>query len=148
MVYRLWRSPGGIAVDAEEGGDSSDGYHVQVVGPHDADVTVLIASAKTAVRRRIARMDMERAPGADYPIMADDDLIGRLVWNEDGGPYDVVVDGRRLTWTEFGRALEPFEGWEFRLSFREKDVDDAPELSPRRAPAAVAFRHRPDARTH
>lgn len=28
----------------------------------------------------------------------------------------------RLTWTQFGRALEPFEGWAFRLTFEHTDT--------------------------
>lgn len=28
----------------------------------------------------------------------------------------------RLTWTQFGRALEPFEGWAFRLTFERTDT--------------------------
>lgn len=40
-----------------------------------------------------------------------------------GGPYNAVVDGRPLTWAEFGLELEPIGGWEFRLSFRPEDVD-------------------------
>ena len=47
---------------------------------------------------------------------------GRLVWREDGHGYDVVVDGRRLSWQEFGAVLEPFEGWTFRLSIRDIDA--------------------------
>jgi len=42
------------------------------------------------------------------------------------GPYDVVVDGRRLSWHEFGRLLEPFEGWEFRLTFESAEDEDDP----------------------
>jgi hypothetical protein len=34
----------------------------------------------------------------------------------------VVVDGRGLSWEEFGDALEPFEGWTFHLSIREIDT--------------------------
>ncbi|HEX6329854.1 MAG TPA: hypothetical protein VF129_01000 [Actinomycetota bacterium] len=48
-----------------------------------------------------------------------------MEWNESGLPYDVVVDGRRLIWEEFGRVLEPFEGWPFTPHF-----DDAPLIDP------------------
>ncbi len=58
--------------------------------------------------------------------MADDRLMGRLVWSDEGDVYGVIVDGRRLTWTEFGRALEPFEGWEFVITFPGMElVEDA-----------------------
>lgn len=61
--------------------------------------------------------------------MAGDELAGRLLWNEDEGPYDVVVDGRRLSWEEFGRALEPFEGWRFRLIFEDVELVDGEAAS-------------------
>jgi hypothetical protein len=60
-----------------------------------------------------------------------------------------VVDGRRLGWEEFGRALEPFEGWEFRLSFRHEDVD-ADDRDPAADPpdVPIPFAPTPDARLH
>jgi len=39
--------------------------------------------------------------------------------------YDVVVDGRRLSWEEFGRALEPFEGWDFTLRIHDDEFVDS-----------------------
>ncbi len=149
IVYRLWRSPGGVAVEAEEDGDPFDGFYAEVVGPHDADPAPLVERTRTAIRRRIGRQDLTLGPGGPHWIMAGDDLHGRLVWNEDGQPYDVVVDGRRLGWEEFGRALEPFEGWEFRLSFRHEDVD-ADEREPAVDPPDVPlpFARTPDARLH
>jgi hypothetical protein len=123
IEYRIWRSPGGVAINAEEDGDPFAGYCVEVVGAHDADPAILVDRARAAIRRRIGRQDLTHGPGGPHWIMSDFDLRGRLVWNEQGGPYDVVVDGRPLTWEEFGLALEPFEGWEFRLSFRSEDVD-------------------------
>jgi hypothetical protein len=148
IVYRLWRSPGGIAVEAGEGDRSSDGYFVQVVGPHDADVSMLVERVKAAIRRRIGRLDLELSPSSDHWIIAGDDLTGRLVWREDGEPYGVVVDGRYLTWEEFGRALEPFEGWEFRLTFDDgPDDDEDPERSAEDDPPR-AFEPAPETRIH
>lgn len=52
-------------------------------------------------------------------VMRGKEVEGRLAWRDDRPGYDVVVDGQRLTWEEFGGALAPFEGWTFRLSVRE-----------------------------
>ncbi len=149
IVYRLWRSPGGVAVEAEEDGEPFDGFYAEIVGPHDADPGPLVERTRAASRRCIGRQVLERAPGGPHWIISGDDLRGRLVWNEDGEPYDVVVDGRRLGWEEFGRALGPFEGWEFRLSFRHEDVD-ADEREPAADPAGVLipFAPTPDTRLH
>lgn len=136
IIYRVWRSPGGIAVEAGEGDRLSDGYFVQVVGPHDADASMLVERVKASIRLRIAHPDLERSPSGDHWIIAGNDLTGRLVWREDGEPYGVVVDGRHLSWEDFGRTLEPFEGWEFRLSFGDGlDEDQVPEQSARIDPA-------------
>ena len=42
--------------------------------------------------------------------MAGDEVAGRLVWNPEGGPHRVVVDGRLLSWAKFGEAVSAFEG--------------------------------------
>ena len=57
----------------------------------------------------------------------NDEVAGRFVWSDDqpnGRPYSVVVEGRLLTWEEFGEALEPYEGWRFRLVIEDR-IDDA-----------------------
>lgn len=123
IAYRVWRSPAGIVVEAAEGGRPLEGYAAKVVGTHEADVAALVDEAKAAIRRRIARRDLELSPSGNM-VMAGDELCGRLEWQDPGPPYAVVVDGRTMSWEEFGLAMEPFEGWEFRISFREGVVDE------------------------
>jgi hypothetical protein len=31
----------------------------------------------------------------------------------------VVIDGRDVPWAEFGRMVAAFEGWQFKLEFRD-----------------------------
>jgi hypothetical protein len=50
-------------------------------------------------------------------------VAGRLVWDADGEPHQVVVDGRMLSWRELGQALTSFEGWRFRLVLEDPSVD-------------------------
>jgi hypothetical protein len=40
-----------------------------------------------------------------------------------GTPYDVIVDGCKLTWEELGQALGSYEGWRFRLELADR-LDD------------------------
>ena len=54
-------------------------------------------------------------------------MAGRLVWNDEGDngkPYNVVIDGQTMSWDELGMALEPYEGWGFRLVIEDR-VHDA-----------------------
>jgi hypothetical protein len=63
------------------------------------------------------------------------------VWNDeaDGGrPYNVVVDGRTMSWEELGMALEPYDGWGFRLVIedRVRDLRADAQVIERRSPGA------------
>jgi len=46
----------------------------------------------------------------------------------------VVVDGREISWDEFGRMVSAFEGWQFKLEFRDlsEEVLPASVQAPRR----------------
>jgi hypothetical protein len=123
MVYRVLRTPGGIEVLAEEGDWAvDDRYRVVLLGAHDAAVGSLFEQLRRMVWKAISRQYLERAAHRDGWIMRSMEVEGRLVWRDDGPGYDVVVDGRRLSWKEFGAVLEPFEGWMFRLSIRDIDT--------------------------
>jgi hypothetical protein len=125
MTYRVLRTPGGIEVFAEEDDWAvEDGYRVVLLGAHDADVGSLFEQLRRMVRRAIRRQYLKRATHRDGWIMRGKEVQGRLVWRDERPAYDVVVDGRRLSWQEFGAVLEPFEGWTFRLSIRDIDTSD------------------------
>jgi hypothetical protein len=106
MVYSALRTPGGIEVLAEEDGWAvEDGYRIALVGAHDADVGAMFAQLRRMVRVAIGRQYLERATHRDGWIMRGMDLEGRLVWRDERPEYDVVVDGKRLSWEEFGAPV-------------------------------------------
>ena len=126
MRYRFFRCPTGIVAEAEEmAGEEDidlDGYHFNVLGDHEADLRQLLANLRTLTADGIARAQLEQTLGR--LLIAGDELEGRLVWDDDadsGTPYAVVVDGRRLSWEELGRALEAFEGWRFRIAMLDTE---------------------------
>ncbi len=52
--------------------------------------------------------------------------MGRFISSTEGAagaPFDVVIDGRTLTWAQFGEALSAFEGWNFRLLIEDRVVE-------------------------
>jgi hypothetical protein len=50
---------------------------------------------------------------------------GKIEWgdSEDGSVPLLNVDGREISWQEFGRILMSFEGWQFKLEIRDKSED-------------------------
>ncbi|HWC12625.1 MAG TPA: hypothetical protein VG455_15555 [Acidimicrobiales bacterium] len=131
MRPRPWRAPTGIVVELEEMGvPVGEGFQFSILGPHDAEVGQLLAQLRTHAEAEVARRYLEPNPHRGGWRLASDEVAGRLVWSEDrelGEPYDVVVDGRIMSWGDLGRALEPFEGWRFRLVIEHRSLDVRPD---------------------
>jgi hypothetical protein len=124
--FRLWRAPTGVLAEAQETGlGAGEGFVVKLFGDHDVDVDELVGHLRERLAAAVSGVHLERDPHRDGWIASGKEIAGRLTYNQDGAagmPYDVVVDGRRLTWADLGHALEPFEGWAFRLVIEPMEV--------------------------
>ena len=113
LRFRLWRAPTGIEMELEDADlEPRAGFHLAVLGPHDADVSELEAHLRRRAAEELGRRQLFPNKYRQGWVLADDrdEIAGRLTWsdegNEVGTPYDVIVDGRTLTWEEIGRALK------------------------------------------
>jgi hypothetical protein len=128
MRIRLHRAATGVVAEAVElGSDPGEGHQVQVIGAHDVDVPMLVEQLHLQVREEIGTAYLEPNPHRPGWLLRDREVRGRLVWNGENATYAVAVDGRTLSW-EFGRTLESYEGWRFRLV-----VDDIDDVRPEAA---------------
>ena len=50
---------------------------------------------------------------------------GTIEWDDahDGHVLLLIIDGRQITWEEFGRMVMTFEGWQFKLEIRDKSEE-------------------------
>jgi hypothetical protein len=124
LRYRLWRAPTGVSVRlVEEGGAADDGFEFAVLGDHDADVDELTERVRAQAEAEIGRCCLEPAPqGAGWRLTGEE-VAGRLIADLEGGPVQVVVDGRTLSWDELGEVLASYEGWRFRLAIEASLTD-------------------------
>ncbi|MGH8906078.1 MAG: DUF7713 domain-containing protein [Egibacteraceae bacterium] len=132
LRYRLWRAPSGIIAEVEE--ESDPGYAACVVADHHHDPDLVAHTLRAKIHDEISRCYLERDPSGDGWIVEGSEVWGRLAEDAGGAGPAVIVDGRKLTWQEFGAAVMPLVGWEFRIMFGQSswpppdaERDDAAE---------------------
>ena len=128
LAYRVLRAPAGVEVKLEETGVApGKGYDFAVLGDHDAQVAPLLGQVLRIAEREVTRQYLEPAEhGAGWRVIDGDEVVGRFIWDDEGAagaPFDVVIDGRTLTWDQFGQALSAYEGWNFRLQIEHRVVE-------------------------
>jgi len=115
----------GIALDAFELRDGHPaGYQFQIIGDPQEDLLVLLGRLIEKMRRGLSikhvRKDEFGLQIADHRVVR-----GTIEWDDSqGGSVPLLnVDGREITWQEFGRMLMSFEGWQFKVEIRDKSED-------------------------
>ncbi len=114
----------GVALDAFEWSDGGrTGYRFQMIGEPEGDLMILFARLVEKIRRGLSVQHLKRADQRWQ--VADRVVRGRIGWDEDaeGRAPLVVIDGRGITWEEFGRMLRTFEGWQFKLQIFDRSEE-------------------------
>ena len=120
--------PTGLASEAiEVKKDNSVGYMFNILSDFDADPELAEERLIKKIKRGINRRHLKNQNGK-WEIGAKNMLRGRIEWNDDfsNTEYDraFVIDGKRITMEEFGRMLEPWEGWCFQFKILDRCDDD------------------------
>jgi hypothetical protein len=104
------------------------GYQFQLVGEPDEDRFVQLGRLVERIRRTLATTyledgrdglqikDMEVKGTIEADLSDEADLVGS------SAPM-LVIDGRDVSWEEFGRMLMTFEGFQFKLEIVDKSDD-------------------------
>ena len=111
----------GVALEAFELRDGDPaGYQFKVIGDPEGDLLALLGRLIEKMRRALAIKHVEDTA---LGLQVTDNLnvrgqIGCDLDEDDRVPL-VVIDGREITWADFGRMLMTFEGWQFKLEIRD-----------------------------
>jgi hypothetical protein len=119
--------PVGIRFEANEitAGDSG-GFRVAVMDGVDGDQQRLFEKLKQKVEKTICKRYLKTAThpyGGKWISFKEDDVAGRIEYDEE--QYEipkVVIDGKEFTWKEFGRMLNTYQSFQFKL--RIYDITD------------------------
>lgn len=109
-----------VALDAFEVREANPaGYQFQAVGDPDDDMLVLLGRLIEKMRKALS---MQHLTDTEHGLqIADQTVRGRIEWDDsevERTPL-IVVDGREISWEEFGRMLMAFEGWQFKLEISD-----------------------------
>lgn len=115
----------GVALDAFEiRDDEPAGYQFEIIGKPEDDVLKLLGRLIEKIRRALSvKHLMEGEHGlqiADHPVVR-----GRIEWDDasNGRVPLLIVDGREVSWDDFGHMLMGFEGFQFRLHIQDKSEE-------------------------
>jgi hypothetical protein len=114
----------GVALDAFELRDGHPGgYRFQIIGDPNDDLLVLFGGLVERIRRALSTKHLTN--GELGLQIADRIVRGQIEWDDDqdGRLPILVIDGREVTWEEFGQMLMSFEGWQFRLNILDKSEE-------------------------
>lgn len=115
----------GVAIDALELRDGSPaGYRFQVIGEPDENPLELLGKLIGKMRRALALTHLEDTD--DGPQVNDGLAVRGIVDSDPDADHRVpmvVIDGRGISWDKFGRMVATFEGWQFRLEFRDQSEE-------------------------
>ena len=115
----------GVALDAFELRDGHPaGYQFQIIGEPQEDLLVLLGRLIEKMRRGLS---VKHVSKGEYGLQIADHRVvrGVIEWDDsqDGSVPLLSIDGREITWQEFGCMLMTFEGWQFKLEIRDKSEE-------------------------
>ena len=128
FVFVVQRYASGTGVELVERGGGYRFSTISALGRHDLPIDAQVRHLLHVAEESIAQVQVASYPPDGRVLLTGQEVVGHLVWPAgadvyDRPPYNVVVDGREMTWDEFGRALEPFEGMRLRLVVQDS-VDE------------------------
>jgi hypothetical protein len=125
LHFRLHLLGDRVSLEAFELNDGAPGgYQFQVLAGAGADLFALLGRLIERMRRALALQHLDQEPGRGLSIK--DFLVrGRIDWDgaEDGYAPLLVIDGREISWDQFGQMLMGFEGWQFKLEIRDRSEE-------------------------
>jgi len=115
----------GVALDAFELCDGHpSGYYFQIIGDQEKDLLVLLGRLIEKMRRALSTKHLTNG---EHGLQISDERVvrGRVGWDDarNGRVPLLIIDGQEIGWDEFGRMLMSFEGWQFKLTIRDKSEE-------------------------
>lgn len=107
------------ALEIKEG--NPKGYVFSEHGDVEDDLFGLFAKLVDRLRRELERKHIEPSDLLRYQITNQNIVRGHIAWDDETGGETpcLIIDGKEISWHEFGRMLMTYEGFHFKLEIFE-----------------------------
>lgn len=123
--FRSFPVPTGFEYEAVEIQDGEPkGMRFAVLGDED-EADILRYRLEERIKKALAYKHLEYHERTDTWVTCNSIIRGQIRWDpEFGGQIPlIVVDGKELTWEEFGKTMMVYEGFQFVLKFVDPSDD-------------------------
>jgi hypothetical protein len=114
----------GVSIDAFELREGYPfGYQFQIIGDPEDDLMVLLGKMIERIRRALSIKHLTKG---EFGWQIAERQVVRAVIQSDCQPVQMpvlAIDGREVSWQEFGRMLMTFEGWQFKLEIHDQSEE-------------------------
>lgn len=123
--FRTFLFGTGVALDAFELRKGVPaGYQFQVIAGPEEDLLAMLGRLIAKIQRALAVKHLE--DGAQGLQIGNSGVVrGLIEWDaaRDGGLPLLIIDGREISWEDFGRCMMSFEGFQFKLEVHDKSEE-------------------------
>jgi len=124
--FRYNPVPRGLrAFEVKEGAPC--GYEFSVMAEGDETNVSLVGRLLEKVRKGLSCQNLEPCDITTGGLAIKDMTVrGRIEWDEeeDARIPCLIIDGKPISWKQFGYMLKSFEGWQFRLEILDESEEN------------------------
>jgi hypothetical protein len=122
FIFKSVLVPTGLSIEAIEiGKEFPEGYRFQVLGDPEGDHLHLFQKLYERIQRGLRRKHLEEGEGG---LKIGDAQIVRARISSDVGSARLapvlVIDGKKVSWKEFGQMLLTYEGFQFKMEIYDR----------------------------
>ena len=120
---QLVMNPLGLLWEASE---TNGGYYFSLYAKLDSDPFVCLQELYTRINRGVSNKYLKKGERQYKYFLKSSKGIGRI----EGGPDNynnvpsIIIDGKKLTWEEFGRTISVYEGHNLKFNLVDPGDDD------------------------
>lgn len=101
--------------------DHPSGYQFSVMGDVEEDLFALFTKLVDRIQRQLSIKHIEPSEHYRYLITDNNTVRGYITDDPEDGLFPcVVIDGKEISWEEFGRMVHVYNGFNFKMEIFDK----------------------------